>query len=262
MAIAKASVNGVDVLHEYINEQMKGRKHLYHFTTYENLVSILTQRCFRISNMNLLNDKAEKTLTKNGRNENSFIMSFSNSEKEYVSMWAMYGKPSGIKLRIDFPLSSFESSIDNNFFFDGDGKREIPIAWQRIAPVTKKGFLISDVIYFDKKNVLLTTYQRPFENLPVDENVINSLAGFVKYDAWEFEKETRLRVVLRDDTGQCNVSHIYAGIDDALVSEMGVCYNPWIADSLRYELIRSIDRLAGHPLHHTLSQIHGEIDEL
>jgi len=260
LAISKANVKTLGDLREYIADRTQSRDRLYHYTTYESLVMILTQRCFRISHLNLLNDRAEQTLTQDAVRMDSYIMSFSHDPKEYVSMWALYGKPSGIKLRVDFPAKALIKSIDGNFYTDSDRREKISLDEICPDPVTNRGFSISDVVYYDKDKNTLSHNTRPFTNLAVDRNMVQSLAGFVKYDAWEFEKETRLRLLLHG--GGSHPQYIYAGIDDPFVREIGVCYNPWISDSLRNELQISIDRLAGHALFHTLSQNHGEIKEL
>ena len=115
MPIAKKDVKTVNDLQCYLQEQTNKADRLYHYTTYESLLCILKNKCFRLSRMDLLNDKAEIKLGKSNEHIRNYIMSFTR-EKEYVSMWAMYGKASGIKLRLDFPKEQFSKATLSQFF--------------------------------------------------------------------------------------------------------------------------------------------------
>lgn len=189
-------------------------------------------------------------------------MSFSNNPREYVSMWAMYGKPSGIKLRIDFPSKLFNESINNNFYFDSNCMDRISVYQMSSDPITKKDYKISDVICYDKSDNKLQYNTSSIDNLAVDDRVIQELAGFIKYSAWEFERETRLRVLLNDNNNDGHLQYIYARLNNQVIREFKITYNPWISSSLQSELQISIDRLAGCALSHNLSTNHGEIREL
>lgn len=266
--LRKNDVKTTEQLKKYIDDITRSEvKRLYHYTTYESLLKILKFRSIRLSRIDLMNDKAEQALSKSNINEDRYILSFTNNSKEYVSMWAMYGKASGIKLRIDFPIQVFRSSINDNFFFNEQCTDKIPIYKIATNFVTKKDFIINDVIYYDKQNNKIKHNTNPFNYLEVMDSDIDSMAGFIKYDAWEFERETRLSVLLEnirinDDIKNNNIRYIYARINDELIKNMGITYNPWISELLKTELQKSIDEVANYELNHNLSANNGEIAEI
>lgn len=267
MAINKKDVRTLDDIQRYLQESTKKSLRLYHYTTYESLVSILKNRCFRLSRMDLLNDKAEQTLGKQDKHLKNYIMSFTR-DKEYISMWAMYGKASGIKIRLDFPCDLFKQCINNNFYLDTQKEQRMPL-YTDVMPghFSKKEFLISDVVYIDKSTGALRHNENEFENIKADESIVNDLTGFIKYDAWEFEREIRLRVLLYNniETAQQNKiipQYIFAGIDDNLINDFHVTFNPWLPSEVKDELKKSINGLIGHEIEYSNSQHDGEVAEL
>ncbi len=126
MAMNKSVVYSHEDLQIYLQEKAKESQRLYHYTTYESLICILKNKSFRLSRLDLLNDRAEQKLGNLDNETQNYIMSFTR-EKEYVSMWAMYGKPSGIKIRLDFPMKKFVETINNNFFKDSLKKEKIEL---------------------------------------------------------------------------------------------------------------------------------------
>ena len=147
MSINKGDVRTVHDLQIYLQERTSAAERLYHYTTYESLICILKNKSFRLSRMDLLNDRAEQKLGRIDEQSKNYIMSFTR-DKEYVSMWAMYGKPSGIKLRLDFNRKLLVKAINNNFFMDSLKTKKINLySSQSPEMFTKKDFLISDIVY-------------------------------------------------------------------------------------------------------------------
>ena len=48
----------------------------------------------------------------------------------------------------------------------------------------------------------------PLKNIVVSHDYIDQLAGTIKYDAWEYEKESRLAVVLHQNLSDIEVYRI------------------------------------------------------
>ena len=88
------------------------------------------------------------------------------------------------------------------------------------------------------------------------------MSGFLKYDAWEFEKERRLKVTLNDDHQNNSPQYIFLKLTDAIFSDFSVTYNPWISTLLQEELKETLNRVAGIEIPQRLSSNHGEISEL
>ena len=265
--IKKAEVYSSDDLLSYLSHQAVNNKRLYHYTTFEALLSIIKGRTFQLSRLDLLNDKAEQKLGFHDEIIQNYVISFTK-EKEYVSMWAMYGKASGIKIRLDFDTKLFVINL-NSFFYDSDKKNKLIISRVRnlLGPgYTYEPVKFSDVAYLDKKIMELKHNTKPFsKNLSVDNKLIEKLTGFIKYDAWEFEKETRLVVQLRDDQNTIDrklPEHIYCEITDDLIRSFQVTFNPWMTPLLKEEIRRSLENIAGFRIECRNSNDDGEISEL
>ena len=238
---------------------------LYHHTSYESLVMILKGRSFRLSRYDLMNDIAEKELSRCQDGDSRYIVSFTGAKAESVAMWALYGKKSSLKLRLSFPRDTLIKSVRNNFYFDPQLTNRIPI-WDTNTinrDASKKGFSLSDVVYFDRDKKQFRLSGKPITSFETSEQMIADLAGTIKYDAWEYEREARLSVVLHQEPSSLSeITHIYAGLTDDLIQKMTVTYSPWISETLFQVLSENIDALAGCKLTHKKSTLHGEITEL
>ena len=115
----KKDVQMSEDLQIYLQECAEKSDRLYHFTTLESILCIIRNHSFRLTRMDLMNDKAEKNLGNQRDQSKNYVMSYTR-DKEYVSMWAMYGNPSGIKLRLDFDRRALQRCINDNFFFDSE----------------------------------------------------------------------------------------------------------------------------------------------
>lgn len=262
MAINKADVRNIDDVRLYLKEQAKKNKRLYHYTTYESLLAILSSNTLRLSRMDLLNDKAEKKLGLIDERVQNYSISFTQ-KKEYISMWAMYGKPSGIKIRLDFDTTVLFNN-NTQLYYDGEKKNKIPFPKHHFE--IKNGtdrIVLSDVAYFDKENIKLKHNANPFQNLDFDESQTGKLTGLIKYDAWEFEKETRFNVRLGEyKLNEDYPEHIYLGFGKDLVSSFRITFNPWMSSLMKEEIKKSLDALAATHIDCINSANDGEIEEL
>ena len=248
-------------LKEFIFQSKKGT--VCHYTSFESLIMILKNRSIRLSRYDLMNDYAEKELSKCIDGDLRYIISFAHT-KESVAMWALYGKSSSLRLRLEFPIEDLLSSIDNNFFFDSELNNKISLYGTKpvSADYTKKRYTYSSVVYYDKKKHAFRVEGHPQKNITVTDDMIRSLAGTIKYDAWEYEKESRIAVVLHQDqniTNQGEIKYVYAGLNDKFISKLKIRYSPWISEDIQNELTKSINNLAGFEIKTQKSDLHGEI---
>lgn len=237
-----------------------------HYTSYESLVLILKNKSLRLTRYDLMNDYAEKQLSKATDGDYRYIVSFTGTTKESVAMWALYGKHSSLKLRLDIPRGKLIETANNNFFFDSKKEEKIPTYNTGTIPCDykKKNYSLSDVVYYDKRRNVFKLSGKSLNSIEVSPSKISNLAGTIKYDAWEYEKEARLSVVLHQDSGteSKNYTHIYTGLSDDFIKSICVTYSPWISDEIFGELRTSIDSLAGTKLKHRKSTLQGEIAEI
>ena len=262
----KRDVKTSEDLQIYLQEQAEKSTRLYHYTTLESLLCIIKNQTFRLTRMDLMNDKAEKNLGVRNDGTASYVMSFTR-DKEYVSMWAIYGKPSGIKIRLDFDRLIFQKTINDNFYSDPTRLKKLQLVSSLYKSMfSKHDWLISDIVYLDKDKNKFRHNEDSFPSIKADKLIISDLAGFVKYDAWEFERETRLRV--RVGSGIYNtaidqyLTHIYAGINNELIKTFRVTFNPWLTVEMKSMVRESLRSAAGFEIPCSDSINDGEIGEL
>lgn len=258
----KSDVKNIEDVRIYLKEQAKKNKRLYHYTTYESLLAILYSNTFRLSRMDLLNDKAEKKLGNFDERTQNYSISFTQ-EKEYVSMWAMYGKPSGIKIRLDFDRTLLFNDKAQLYI---DGERKNKIYFSKPLFETKGSAdqtVLSDVVYFDKKENQLKHNTNPFPNLIFDSSQTSQLTGLIKYDAWEFEKETRFNVRLDGKYKQLDdyPEYIFLGFEKELISSFIITFNPWMSNLMKEEIKKSLNSLTSTKIKCINSTNDGEIGE-
>lgn len=270
MATNKLTIQDSDTTEkiiEYLASSDIIPERLYQFTSYQALISILSNRSFRLSRTDLLNDKAEMKLGDENELRRSYVISFTE-KAEYVSMWTMYGKAIGVKLRLDFDRKKLVSLLGNKdiWFIDDQGRKSTIWSQQRLLferASTKKPIRLSRVVYYDKfRNSLRTAASSKDFPIAVDKRVIDDLTGFVKYSAWESEKETRLRIVLKPEVveGQ-DIKYIQIKITDELIKDFHITFNPWLPDEMKTEIKNSLNCLSGFSLNYSDSVLAGQIDE-
>ena len=259
-----------DLLSNQAKTIKKNKDRLYHYTTFESLLYIIQDRRFRLTRTDLLNDKAEKKIGNTEKASHNYVMSMTEGI-EYISMWAMYGRPSGIKIRLDFSKEEFIRIINCN----NDWSNYNSNVFHRFS-VDENGNLIKDTLhklfslnnepnpirfayiaYINKEKKKAKYNNKYFHSLILDEKSIEELTGFVKYDAWEFEKEIRLLVELKDNARE----YIYLPISNDLIKTFRITFNPWISDKMSDMIKTQLNGLCGFDLKYKSSDNEGEIDE-
>ena len=238
-----------------------------HYTQYERLIMILMNKSLRLSRYDLMNDVTEKKLSKCDNGDCRYIISFTGTTKENVAMWALYGKHSSIKIRLSFSRSSLIHCANDNFFFDAIKNYKIPYWSTSTIPsdYSKKNFTLSDVVYFDRQNNRFRLSGKSLSAIDVTQDRINKLAGTIKYDAWEYERECRLSAVLsqnRNKNDFHDLNHIYLGLSEEFIKGLTITYSPWINDVVITQLEKSINDMTGLQLKHRHSALQGEITAL
>jgi len=194
-------------------------------------------------------------------------MSFCNTEAEYVSMWAIYGKSSGIKIRLGLSYKLLKKIILNELNIDQYLKQSIPIKKLNKANSLSNVVRISDVVYLDDKSnsnnkkSKISHNQRPFKNLYVTDTVKKELGGFLKYNCWEYEKERRIKVTL-NEKDCADKKYIYLGLSKDLLDNISITYNPWISEELQGTLENYVNELFERKVDQKRSDLYKQIGEL
>ena len=251
-------------------DELKGRIYgkrsgtICHYTSYESLIMILKNRSLRLTRYDLMNDIAERTLSKCAEGDSRYIISFTGTNSESVAMWALYGKHSSLKLRMDFSRALLINSVNDNFYFDSKKNEKIS-TYTVPGDYSKRRFTLSDVVYYDRQKNKLKLAGKTLHKIAVLDDTISQLAGTIKYDAWDYEKEARLAVILHRNSQNRNlneITHIYAGLSNEFIDNLTITYSPWIDDEIFNHLKTSINTLVGREIKHKRSTLQGEIGVL
>lgn len=90
-------------------------KHLYHYTTIQNLALILKNRTLRLMPLNLMDDLQEaKSKDLQDFGQFIYVSSWTDKEEEVIPMWKMYTKPEcGVRIgMVENPFQIFDSNIN------------------------------------------------------------------------------------------------------------------------------------------------------
>ncbi len=294
----RQTVNSLLELEEYLLEHGKkaNKNKLFHFTTYESLVKILSGKSFLLSRLGTSNDKAESRLFHDGEASTNFIMCLREDDTEDISMWAMYGKRSGIKIRLEFskkellkilnnhattillPNKHGLDMINNNKFEKAMGlvvEDKIESLWypkgikpEPYFPASSNDNLkykLGPVAYLNKKEhtfwvngkYLRDSNNNLYKSTEADIKNNTVITGLVKYDVWRAEKEIRL--ILKYDNSK--EDYIMLPITDELIKTFEVTFNPWLDDDLKIQIQKSLSSLCNYPIKCKSSNNNKEVSE-
>lgn len=218
--INKRDVDNVELLFAYLGQSANEYKELHHYTSFESLMCILNYRSFRLSELKRMNDKIEQRFSDN----NYFILSMT-SACEYISMWAMYGKKEDVKIRISFDSKELKKCLKaDNFYKDRELKEHYFSSQSNIS----SNITYSDVVYIDSQYYQYKHKENGFDKVFPTYDTVRYLGGLIKYDAWEFERETRIRVLnINDD------DFVYLALSEEFLSSIKVTFNPWMKSNIK-----------------------------
>lgn len=240
----------------YLSCHAKAREHemLYHYTSFESLLSIISSKQFRLTHIAFLNDPVEyERLSHDPFIQNKIYAGcFNHIAEDTIPLWKMYAD-GAYGIRIGFPGSSvpfFEDKlcykfgiIDNALSLLDD---KLHINWK----VNDASLL--DVSYQDDVN----DESENSDELTVQPD--NYATGFSKRKCWEFEQETRIRVGLQP-VGELGAwvdkkttlfkyatspyRYIYFQIPDSVLLDMRIMFSPKSNDQLVAMMKNEIKRL-------------------
>lgn len=182
-----ADLKTAEELKQYLDTPLtrKQPKEYYHYTKLSKLIEIYKNGTFKASKIKDMNDKLEKDFANNCTEYFTCLM---GSAIESFGMWAMYGGigahinkkktnsyESDAYVKIKIPTDSIKTLIK-----ESEGK----ISIRRIAYTNLNSQLIKDI----KPSIL---YCSSLKN-KIDCLNSSKLKGYIKDNAWSYEKEVRL----------------------------------------------------------------------
>lgn len=184
----------------------------YHYTTLETLHKIFSNKTLRMSQMSKMNDLKESTIAE-GCNDYFFCMTKESTSVENFGMWAMYGKikefdknnlDSKAKAKTLGVKIQFSKKVIDNL------RNDLGLSFYKVGYVDL--FSDTSIVYNGEKNT------------KVHINIKNKiLAGYIKDNAWKYEKEFRLRksVIENNDNNFIDIP-----ISDEILKQLIVYPNP------------------------------------
>ena len=196
-----------------IERSLDGKKYLYKYTKISKVQELLNTHRWLVGHPYFLNDKYEyNAFGGDPYWDGKFVSCFMRENSEAVSMWSMYAQPWEDAVRIGIPANTFKKWIRSiTRIYDSDGN------------VINKTFRIyyADVLYVPEdtaapisrgsmKNDLYRDYLDP------------EMIGYVKDEAWSYEKEVRLHI----DVPGLQKERIYVHFPQEIIDSIEIMTGP------------------------------------
>ena len=233
----------------YGEQKKKALSHrrLYHYTKLEAFLHILRESRFRLSQLSSINDPLEYRRLSPFIKDKIFVACFNHIEKDTIPMWKMYADgPYGI--RLSFKLSSLA-------FFENPSNYQ----WEKSEEEEENNNPSSNWIPWDA-SIIDVLYCEDLDEFNINRNylgddgppTIEAVAeGIVKKDDWAYEKETRVRVAIKNKKPGIKgikpegfkfytppFRHVYCSIPKETLSEMEITFSPFMSDVIQETIIR------------------------
>lgn len=204
-----------------------------HYTSLTTLFKILRNGTIRFNRIDNVNDLEEKdSLIINDNYRRVFIACFSYENSESIPMWRIYTtKETGVRLKIQLNDGYSVDDLIVNDWFEIDADRKLPV----LRGISDDGdtpwrvkFDAFRITYVDKKRIPTT-----LEDKEVGGTFdVPDAFGMEKSTAWKYEKEIRLRAVIRPTTlnhsSLEDIGSLYGHINFNAINKLTITFNPWM----------------------------------
>lgn len=175
---------------------------LYHYTTVESLIKICQNKTWLLSNAIKMNDLVELNYGDRNQWAHLHYSCFSSEEKENVGMWSMYSQPWEKGVKLSFPAKAVYEWIKKTTQL----LQFNPITMQKmnsIFTLEPSQLRLTAVAYsnydsLQKGESEITRWSNQENNLLHQVVHQYSLTGYVKDQAWSYEKEFRIVAQLKE----------------------------------------------------------------
>ena len=239
-------IRTADELVSYLDNAIKNISNdqkLCQYTSLNSVLGIIKSKYWYLGSPKNMNDGLELQYGLDKR-EDIFFGSFMIEQKESIAMWSMYAQPWEDGVMISIPADKFKEWVKNiKKVYSADVSTKKPDE-NEFVYINKAKISVAKVAYStndNKGNVEKiwcgTAYNEMFKDLSD-----TSLIGYIKDDAWSYEKEIRLRV----DLGK-NVKYEGIAIEvpdcviDSMVITKGPKFNGDLLERIKNECTRSMN---------------------
>lgn len=201
MELYQVNIDSADTLIDFLETKGQNHNYYYHYTTWDSLEKIITNKTFLLTRGNSLsiNDQHEALMKGNWSTWNkTYIGSFAFGAPENMAMWGLYGLPWEDAVRIRIPrkeMLGWKKSIKSVYAWDG--KKEM-------GEIMNPKVTLTDIVYINGKkhdnDFVLSHNGRhvTIHNSGALKNLdtLPKMTGYIKNYAWHYEDEVRLKIEL------------------------------------------------------------------
>ena len=244
------------------NDRVDSSKQVYHYTRLSSILSIIKSGYWIVRSPKGMNDSFEYQNWDESDWKNIFFISFMSEQKENIGMWSLYAQPwpNGVKVSID--AKAFKNWIKNTKTIYKANPETFEV-YESVAFTVGENAKIkyAAVAYSDFESHNESTTEHIHVGGAKNDALkvatgVPTLAGYIKNDAWDYEKEVRLRIDI-DRNIECEAVAIKLTeeIIDAITIIKGPRFNGDLQKAIENELKKAIpngaslffDRIASIP---------------
>ena len=213
-----------------VNDRLKNRKYIYHYTSYKNCVNIVNSQVWFLSGAICMNDRLEYQNGDEAVWNDLFFASFMSDTDESIGMWSMYSQPWEEGVQIAIPVKTAKqwiSGVKSIYEISCSSNNK---TGRQITCSDKDRVFLSSVVYTNCDNNPNSVERNTWSNAENTEiknaSHIPGLTGYVKDSAWDYEKEVRIKARFRntDNFGRVAIE-IPDYVFDAMVFTSSPCFN-------------------------------------
>lgn len=219
--------------------RLANSKYIYHYTTLDRAVKILSGRKWHLGNAEFMNDKLEYQNGNKQKWPNIFFSSFMGESKESIGMWSMYAQPWSEGVKIAIP-----SATARRWIKEITQVEEISVTdfqpTGRTLPIMRDDLHIASVAYgntdsLDEKEATEElTWSTVSNNSITNATHLGELTGYIKDTAWAYEKEVRIRAEFNNVSGFRRVA---ISIPEDILSSLIITPSPLYYGQIKQTLL-------------------------
>lgn len=219
--------------------------YVYHYTNLRAVLSIIDSGFWFLNNPSNMNDGLEYKHAQPEIWRNIFFSSFMMEARESLAMWSMYAQPWESGVMVAIPINTFKNWVRNiDKVYKADPKTK-QINKNTYSNREEIDLFISNIAYCNtdclgEDNVEITTCGNASNYILRDVANAPQLIGYVKNEAWSYEKEVRLRVDL-----PCNKDFeaLSLPVSDEVINSMIITKGPRFQGDLISKFQNEIKRI-------------------
>lgn len=221
------------------------RNRLFHYTSFRTLKRIIKNKEILFNQISRVNDGKEAKLFNNSEvSKLVFVSCFTHLNTESIPMWYIYGKNNKqrngndtVRIEFKFKTTDIISSFIDECRASKNSTDKNIIWWKSI----RSGIHPKIEWYYHIKTSDVVYRIQEIEKHPIKNNEIYSLSsmGRIKRKEWQYEKETRLILVMRtlnSNISVPNIDYFLVPIKFCNLEMITVTFNPWMESGLKEKI--------------------------